>query len=266
MMPSGCPGTRVISVGEDVVVKVQEPGASRRERLRTLAGAKVGEQTGLFEVPRIVSFDDARGEIVFERLQLTWLREALSRSARSMELVARVARALAAIHGEMQPPAEAVMVPGSGAGPEPDVVPLHGDFGMRNVFCLSRSDRLAIIDWSNADWLGFQADLGPAEVDVAVFLMSLFQRRLFGPFPIARRHEVASHFLATYGATAPRGLDLDRLTATVAAATPSFNRQTRRRTGALVALGYRHNMLDLRRFLRRLPRDRSATRSLHSTG
>lgn len=257
------PGRPVVSIREDVVVKVQEPGASRRERLRTMAGAKVGARTGLFDVPRIVSFDDERGEIVFERLQLTWLREALADATRSMELVGRVARALAAIHGEMEPAPGALTADTAtgGAG-----VPLHGDFGMRNVFHLGQSDQLAIIDWSNADWMGFGADIGPAEIDVAVFLMSLFQRRLFEPFPIARRREVALHFLTAYADAAPLGLDLDRLGATVAAASPGFNRLTRRRKGALLALGYGHSLLDLRLFLRRLPRRRFATRSIHSTG
>src|SRR5687768_13270499 len=55
---------RAVSTRGDVVVKVQDPEASRRERLRTLAGGMVARQTGLFVVPEIVSFDDARGEIV----------------------------------------------------------------------------------------------------------------------------------------------------------------------------------------------------------
>ncbi|MEO8089907.1 MAG: hypothetical protein ABI703_06400, partial [Gemmatimonadales bacterium] len=91
--------TRAVSVRSDTVVKIQEPGASRRERLRTLAGRTVGQQTGLFLVPEIVSFDDARGEIVFERLPLIGLGKALSERDRGMELIGRVAKSLAAIHG-----------------------------------------------------------------------------------------------------------------------------------------------------------------------
>jgi hypothetical protein len=250
---------RSVSVRGDTVVKIQEPGASRRERLRTLAGREVGRRTGLFVVPEILSFDDAGGQIVFERLSLTWLREAISDPSRSIELVGRAAAALAAIHGHMESTEGATVASPAGTRP----VPLHGDFGMRNVFHLPDSDDIAIIDWSNADWIGFDADLGPPEVDVAVFLMSLFHRRAFGPWPISRRHDVARHFLATYSSASPYGLDLDFLGEVVAASTPSFNRQTRRRKGALRALGYRYNMLDLHLFLRRLsgqrfagPRDR----------
>lgn len=231
-----------------MVVKIQESGASRRERLRTMAGRDVGIRTGLFVAPDVLSFDDERGEIVFERLHLTWLREALSSSDRSLELVGRAAAALAAIHGQMcLPPG---IVEPSSAGRV--AVPLHGDYGMRNVFYLADTDRLAIIDWSNADWIGVTGDVGPPEADVAVFLMSLFHRRAFGPWPIAGRHEVARHFLMTYAAAAPHGLDLEELRRLVAARTPHFHQQTRRRKGRLRALGYRHNQYDLRFFLRRL--------------
>jgi SAM-dependent methyltransferase len=250
-------------VRDDIVIKIQEPGASRRERLRTLAGREVGQRTGLFVVPEILSFDDASGKITFERLRLTWLREALSDPARSMELVGRAAAALAAIHGHMESPDGAIASSpgGMGTGPKRDPVPLHGDFGMRNVFCLPDSDRLAIIDWSNAGWIGFDADLGPAEIDVAVFLMSLFQRRVFGPWPIPRRHDVARHFLTTYSSASPHGLDLAILGEIVAASTPGFNRQTRRRKGTFLALGYRHNMVDLRLFLLLLSGQRFAIRA-----
>ena len=246
--------SRAVSLQGDVIVKIQEPAASRRERLRTLAGTKVGQQTGLFVVPEIVSFDDARGEIVFERLHLVGLQEALSDRARSMELVGRAAGALAAIHARMESSETATRTNAGtmGISPHREIVPLHGDFGVTNVLYLPNSDRIAIIDWANAAWIGIDADLGAPEFDVAVFLMSLFHRRLFGPWPIARRHAVARHFLASYASASRYGLDLDSLTAIVAATTPRFNQQVRRLKGSLRALAYRHNMLDLYFFLRRL--------------
>jgi aminoglycoside/choline kinase family phosphotransferase len=244
---------RAVSVRDNSVVKLQDPAASRRERLRTLAGRDVGLRSGLFVVPDVLSFDDDRGEITFERLHLTWLREAMSTSGRSLELAGRAGAALAAIHGQMCPPA--VMPPGTAeahVGGGGRAVPLHGDYGMRNVFYLADTDRLAIIDWSNADWIGVEGDVGPPEADVAVFLMSLFHRRVFGPWPIARLHDVARQFLATYAAASPCGLDTDGLRQLVAARTPFFHRQTQRRKGRLRAVGYRHNLYDLCFFLHRL--------------
>jgi hypothetical protein len=246
--------TRSICVRGETVLKIQDPGTSRRERLRTTAGFEVGRRTGLFVVPEIRSYDDSRGEIVFERLTLIGFREALSRRAANSELVSRAARALAAIHQQMKAPPGALMASpgewGMSSGRSP--VPLHGDFGMRNLFYISATDDLAIIDWANADWMGFEADLGPAEVDVAVFLMSLFHQRLFGPWPIPRRREVARQFLSTYSAVSAYPLNIGILGEIIAASTPRFHQQTRQYKGRFRALAYRHNLLDLYFFLRRL--------------
>ena len=217
---------RVVSLHDDNVIKIQHPEASRRERLRTMAGREVGLRTGLFVVPRILSFDDSRGELVFERLGLTALREALADPHRSMELAGRVAAALAAIHGQMLPIEGAIPVRAGGIGTRAEglSVPLHGDFGMRNIFFLPSSDHLAIIDWSNADWVGIEGDLAAPEVDLAVFLMSLFHRRAFGPWRVSRLHQVARHFLATYASAAPLGLDLGTLGRIVTGSAPAFDR------------------------------------------
>lgn len=247
-------GARNVSIGEDRVIKTQEPHGSRRERLRTLAGRAVGQQTGHFIVPEITSFDDARGEIVFERLPLIELRRALSELGRSIELAGRSAAALAAIHRYLQPCDRPIRPPSGALGIDRAraLVPLHGDFGMRNLFYHPPTNGIAIIDWSNADWVGLDADLAAPEIDVAVFLMSFFHRRAFGRWPIARRHEIARHFLATYASESPHGLDLPALIAVVAATTPAFTRLTTLRKGRLGALASRHGLFHLDFFLRRL--------------
>jgi hypothetical protein len=123
---------------------------------------------------------------------------------------------------------------------------------MRNVFGLPDSESIAIIDWANADWTGLDADFGLPEVDVGVFLISLFHRRLFGPWPVARRHQIASGFLSAYASAAPHGLDVSTLRELVSGMASAFTRMTRRRKGNLHALGCRHAMIDLQFFLRRL--------------
>jgi tRNA A-37 threonylcarbamoyl transferase component Bud32 len=235
---------RAVVIRDDVIVKTQGPEASRRERLRTQAGHIVGEQTGLFVVPRIITFDDARGQLVFERLPVFGLQEALADRNRGLVILERVAHALAAIHRGMA----------SGGKAAKAGVPLHGDFGLTNVLYLPASDRLAIIDWANAEWIGFDGDYGPPELDVAVFLTSMFHRRAFYPRQVASRHEVARHFLATYASVSPHGLDLTALRSIVTGITPAFIRLTRRLRGSLRALAYRHSMIDLDLFLRRAAR------------
>jgi tRNA A-37 threonylcarbamoyl transferase component Bud32 len=250
--------SRAISVEPTTVVKIQKPGASRRERLRTEAGRAVAQRTGLFTVPEIVSFDDSRGAIVFERLHLTGIRQVLSDPTRCMGLAERVARILAAIHGLMKPDQGATRTAPGEVGISPQraaVVPLHGDFGVSNVLFLPASDRLVVIDWSNADWIGVKADLGAPEIDVAVFLRSLFHRSLLDRTPGSRRHSVARQFLATYASASPCGLDLASLRGFVATTGPAFIQLTRQRKGVLRALGYRHAMVDLNFFLRRISRE-----------
>lgn len=216
-----------------------------------MAGREVGRRTGLFLVPDIVSFDDARGEIVFQRLPLTALLHHADLD-RTLELAERAAAALAAIHDQMVSSEPARTHPGGmGVGSSRAPVPLHGDFALPNVLYLSATGQLVIIDWSDSDWTGVDADLGAPEIDVAVFLMSLFHRRAFGPWRAADRREVARQFLATYAATARQGLDLDALRDIVAAVTPRLNRFLRHRKG-IRALGYRHGMIDLDFFLRRM--------------
>jgi hypothetical protein len=252
--PQSLTSKPAVSVEGATVVKIQEPATSRREPLRTDAGRVVAQQTGLFLVPEIVSFDDSRGEIVFERLNLTGIRPVLSDGSRSMGLAGRVARVLAAIHGLMKPDESATTTSAGEAGisPHRDVVPLHGDFGMSNVLYLHSSDRLVVIDWSNADWIGIRADLGAPEIDVAIFLRSLFHRSVLDRTPAVHRHNVARHFLATYASVSPHGLDVASLTAFMGATGPAFIQLTRRYKGALRALGYRHAMIDLSLFLRRI--------------
>jgi len=212
----------------------------------------VGRKTGLFTVPRILAFDDARGEITFERLQLENIRRLLSEGQQGPELLERIGRALAAIHGGMKIADGATVQRDPGADTNRQPVPLHGDFGIRNVFWLPEAGRLAIIDWCNADWTGFVGDLGPPEIDLAVFLISLFHRRIFGPWPLRRRHLLAQRFLAGYRETAPYGFDVATLRRVTTGMTPAFTRLTRERKGRLHALGSRHALVDLHWFLGRL--------------
>jgi len=242
---------RSVSARGDVVVKRQDPRASRRERLRTLAARRVADETGLFMVPDIVSFDDVQGEMVFERLHATKLRHALADAARSGELVERAARALAAIHGRMD----------SDEPVEGRRVPLHGDFGVNNVFEVPGGDRIAIIDWANADWIGVTASVGAPEIDLAVFLLGLFYRRLFDPVPIHRRRELARRFLTIYASASPAGVDIETLRAIVRRLAPAYAQLNQEFYGRTRALARRHSLIDLDLFLRRLSKERFARRA-----
>jgi len=247
--------SRAVQVQGGLVTKTQEPDRSRRERLRTLAGRRVGEETGLFTVPAVLSFDDAAGTIVFERLALTSLRTALTDPVGGMEIAERVGRVLAAIHRQLPISGTPVMGLTTPTASMRPTVPVHGDFGIANVLFQSGTERIAVIDWSNADWTGVDGDLAPPETDIAVFLTSLFHRRLFDGVPRSRREGIARHFLETYAAAGPHGVDVGCLKRTIAAAAPAFKRLTRRLKGPFKSLAYRGGPTELSHFLERISRD-----------
>ena len=196
-----------IVVLDDRVVKRQERERARRERARTEAGAEIGEESGLFLVPRIQSYDDAGGEIVFERLRgVRPLKELLREGTAAESLVERVGRALAAIHSRR---------PGNQRKPggEDEEVPIHGDFSCVNMVYSTERDELAILDWSTAHWLGIPEStcLGSPSLDLATFLMSIFYRRPLAPYAIRNPEPLAHAFLVSYGGSRTEPFDIRKL-------------------------------------------------------
>lgn len=185
-----------VQVESSRVVKRQAPDRSRIERERTQAGAVLGRETGLFRVPEIFSFDDERGEIVFERLpDLVSLHELLATNP-DIDLLERAGASLAAIHRCR------------GVFENSDVT-WHGDYGLGNLLYSKRSDELAIIDWSNAVWTGEPAARvrGPAALDLGIALLSLFHGRPGAHRRIANPRELGAIFLQSYAQGQP---DFDR--------------------------------------------------------
>ena len=171
----------------DRLTKRQPPRLSRIERERTEVGAQVAEECGLFDVPEILGYDDAEGEITFRYdHSAVNLREYLGKKTRP-ELMARVGRSLAAIH------APALVPMGS------DVL-WHGDYATGNWLYSEERDRIMIIDWSNASWTLVPADRssGNAGMDLGVALITLFHHRFLGPMYIPKPEILGSALLQAY--------------------------------------------------------------------
>ena len=169
------------------LIKKQSPKLSRIERERTEFGAQVAADCGLFDVPEILAYDDAEGEITFRYdHSAVNIREYLGKKTRP-ELMARVGRSLAAIHATC---------PGSNGS---DVL-WHGDYATGNWLYSEERDRIMIIDWSNASWTLVPADQssGSAGFDLGVALITLFHHRFLGPMYIPRPEDLASALLQAY--------------------------------------------------------------------
>ena len=171
----------------DYLVKTQHPEHSRVERERTLRGARIAADCGLFDVPEILSFNDAKGEITFRFVSdAVPLRTHLV-ARRETELVRRVGQALAAIHE--------TDISSNGS----DVF-WHGDFGLTNILYSPSRDRITVVDWANAAWAlePVERSWGDAGFDLGVFLVSVFHHRLMGPSYVAKPEQLCVAFLEAY--------------------------------------------------------------------
>lgn len=245
-----------IEVAEKSVTKRQPRDQSVVERIRTQAAFDLALESGLFSVPRMLSFDDAAGTIRFERLEnMRPVKEYLARTGPTDPMLSRIARALAAIHDRLESPI------GSAGKPEwldaptsSKPVHFHGDFGLGNIMCNPISGEIAILDWAPAEWIDFRQTRGPAEVELSNFLISLFMTRPFGPEQIRRPTRRAHEFLATYQAERGIELQLGALRDVHLAMDERYFQAMIDREGFARAIAYRPHQLWLRRFLARLSR------------
>ena len=176
-----------VHIEDDRLVKRQAAAHSRLERERTQFGARVGAETGLFEVPEILSYDDRKGEIVFEYVTgAVPLREYLSGRS-DPRIMEHLGEALAALHNFESPPGEG------------DVF-WHGDCGMRNALYSPERDSITLIDWANADWTLEPQDrsFGNPGMDLGVALISLFHQRPLGYMYVGKTEALGSAFLEAY--------------------------------------------------------------------
>jgi tRNA A-37 threonylcarbamoyl transferase component Bud32 len=232
----------ILELGPEHVLKRQASEKARFEHRRTEFGMRAGETTGLFRVPRIHSFDDAAGEIVFERLHgFEPLSDLLRAYPSTAFLAERAGAALAAIHSFE-------------ASEDGNAVRLHGDFGCGNILYSSARDELAIIDWAIAQWLEQPAStmFDSPSVDLATFLLPLFWRRPFSPYSIPAPEDLAGRFLASYQARCGRPFGGSLLRSELAPITRCWTVYSVRRQGAIRALLYHRSVRRLQRFIDRV--------------
>ena len=176
-----------LEIQGDRLAKRQSPEQSRLERQRTERGAQIAAACGLFDVPSILSHDDAEGEIVFQYVgDALTLREHLVRRT-DPQLMLRVGQALAAIHS-------------AGATPGGCEVFWHGDYGVGNVLYSAERDRITVVDWANAKWTlePPERSSGSPGFDLGGALIALFHHRPFGHGYIPKPETLGSAFLQGY--------------------------------------------------------------------
>ncbi len=170
-----------LRVSDDTVIKKGDPALMRVEVEKMTRAYQVGKDCGLFDVPRILDYNDVEGRLVMERIPnirgIRWSR--LTGSGRK-NLFDRVGRALSAIHQSLKLP-DAMIIPlCADLEHKGSEVFLHGDFSGENV-CVTEGQfpNIVLLDWQMTEIHGGKCTFGTRYFDVAWFINNLFTRPIY---------------------------------------------------------------------------------------
>lgn len=152
-------------------------GSLRIELEKTKRSAQIGKQTGLFYVPRLIGFNEKENTIDFEYLDgLSTVQElAVSNHSQLIEIFTRIGTALAVIHNNLFLSDHMKRnLPDRWMHPEYDNVFIHGDFTALNVCFHKATNRIVIVDWSAAPFIGAQHTFGSKYFDITWFIYHIF--------------------------------------------------------------------------------------------
>ena len=164
-----------VSDGDTVIEKRFDPSYGSKV-IAVERGAEVlGERSLLFRVPSIIDAgaDDGSYWARYKKIDnLTSLALLQDGSSEFSQLIFQCGQALSLIHAQMEIPLkDQIWALDWNYSPEEKIC-VHGDFSTLNVGV--GGDGLYIWDWVPARAWGFYANYGPASVDFATFLFTLF--------------------------------------------------------------------------------------------
>jgi aminoglycoside phosphotransferase (APT) family kinase protein len=190
----------------EIIRKTGEPDVLSIEAAKASRAFDIGQDCGLFYVPKVVNLDAKAGVLEFERLNglVTLLDMAACQDQRLFELLKKAGQALAAIHEKLiLPEAMKHELPAEWMACPQDNVFIHGDFAGFNLCFDESTGQLVILDWSSAPLLGNVATYGSRFFDIIWFVTFLFygapRRCLFNWDAPA----MADAFLAGYAESRP---------------------------------------------------------------
>lgn len=165
-----------IQFSDDTVTKIASPERMRIEVEKSRRAFEIGQACGLFYVPRVLDYDEDKGMVVFEKLNIRPIFHAVKWGCEYNIMGERLGRCLAVIHKELELPDEMkiallpeISLPG-------DYVCLHGDFGTFNIFLENNSSKIVIIDWQTSILVGGEATYGTRYFDLMWFINNIIYR------------------------------------------------------------------------------------------
>lgn len=166
-----------MEIRNGLVCKRDDAQALEMEALKTCLAAGVGERSGLFFVPPVVSLDLLSTTLITEFVPglLNLYQLVLEQGAACEEIFRLTGRALATVHRELRLPSDKrIPLPDSLMSRNGDNVALHGDFFYGNVCCLPQEKKIVLLDWSGAPFLGGMCNYGSRYFDLAWFAWPFF--------------------------------------------------------------------------------------------
>lgn len=188
----------VVRFERDTVIKTAPAVLMGVQVEKTRRAFDIGRNCGLFRVPKVLDYDETKGQAVFEKLTIAPVATAVPWGWQKIRVAKSLGASLAVIHRELVLPEKMrVGLPSRLASPEDEVF-LHGDLSTYNV-CVERAlPRLVILDWQMTPAYGGRATYGTRYFDIIWFIHNLINRPqtrfLFGN-PVA---PVISAFLEAY--------------------------------------------------------------------
>ena len=163
-------------IGE-IIRKTGEPGTLAIEATKASAAFDIGNECGLFYIPKIVNFNAKNGVLEFERLNglVTLLDLAARKDERLSEILKTAGQALSVIHKKLVLPEEMKReLPVEWMATADENVFIHGDFAGFNLCFDELSGRLVILDWCSAPLLGNVVTYGSRFFDIIWFVIFIF--------------------------------------------------------------------------------------------
>ncbi len=165
-----------VHIGKNTVTKTALPELMRVEVEKTRRAFKIGKQCGLFRVPEVLDYNEAKGVAVFERLQMKPISQAVPWGDQRIRLVKHLGASLAIIHREMTLPDDMrTPLPQEFFFPHDEVF-IHGDLTVDNVCVGDSWPPIVIIDWQLTPLYGGRSTYGTRYFDMLWFIRTLISR------------------------------------------------------------------------------------------
>lgn len=161
----------------NTVIKTGPPPLMRVEVEKNLRAYEIAQRCGLFQVPRVLDFDETTGQAVFDRLHdVQPIRDILAFESNNDSIVQTLGESLATIHKELILPDEMKIPLPTELDLKNTEVFIHGDLTVNNIFVGPDYRPLYILDWQMTKKHGENATYGTRYFDLAWFTKSLFDR------------------------------------------------------------------------------------------